>query len=83
MVAGAITYNVKSDRSLVQLKLESQLIETGHKKFGAIIGDFVEIGCNSVLNPGSIIGREASIYPLSMVEDMYLKTASIRKRGKL
>lgn len=83
MGAGAITSNVKSDRSLVQLKLESQLIETGHKKFGAIIGDFVEIGCNSVLNPGSIIGREASIYPLSMVRGYVSENSIYKKAGEI
>ena len=65
--AGAITSNVKSDRSLVRLKIGGILLETGLKKFGAIVGDGVEVGCNSVLNPGSIIGRRSSVYPLTMV----------------
>ena len=65
--AGAITSNVKSDRTLVKVWDEETRIETGLKKFGAMIGDHVEIGCNSVLNPGTIIGRNSNIYPLSSV----------------
>mgnify|MGYP004585084385 FL=1 len=67
MGAGSITSNVKSDKSLVTVNINGAKIETGLKKFGAILGDFVEIGCNSVLNPGSIIGRNTNVYPLSMV----------------
>ena len=66
MGAGSITSNVKSDRTLVVVKGDVN-IETGLKKFGAILGDNVEVGCNSVLNPGSVIGRRASIYPTSSV----------------
>ena len=66
MGAGSITSNIKSDKSLISVKGES-IIETGLKKFGSIIGDFVEIGCNSVLNPGTVIGRNTNIYPLSSV----------------
>lgn len=67
MGAGAITSNVKSDKSLVQVNCGGEKMPTGLKKFGAILGDYVEVGCNSVLNPGSIIGRNTHIYPLSMV----------------
>lgn len=67
MGAGSITSNVKSDKSLVALKLPNEQINTYLKKFGAIIGDYVEIGCNTVLNPGTIIGRNTNIYPLSNV----------------
>lgn len=67
MGAGSITSNVKADKTLVQVKYNGNLIETGLKKFGAILGDNVEIGCNSVLNPGSIIGPLSNVYPLSMV----------------
>ncbi len=67
MGAGAITSNVKSDKTLVVLRFGDDTVETGYKKFGAILGDFVEVGCNSVLNPGTVIGRGSSIYPLSMV----------------
>ena len=67
MGAGAITSNVKSDKSLVSINYNGEKINTNLKKFGAILGDNVEIGCNSVLNPGSIIGRNSSVYPLSSV----------------
>ncbi len=66
MGAGSITSNVKSDKTLVVVKGDTQ-IETGRKKMGAILGDFVEIGCNSVLNPGTVIGRHSSVYPTSCV----------------
>ena len=67
MGAGSITSNVKSDKSLVCVKTPEGVIETGRKKFGAILGDNVEVGCNSVLNPGTVLGRRASVYPTSCV----------------
>ena len=67
MGAGSITSNVKSDKTLVAVKNEGESIETGRKKFGAVLGDFVEVGCNSVLNPGTVIGPRTNIYPLSCV----------------
>lgn len=67
MGAGAVTSNVKSDKTLVVVRDGSERFETGRKKFGAILGDNVEVGCNSVLNPGTVIGRGASIYPVSCV----------------
>ena len=67
MGAGSITSNVKSDRTLVVVKDNEEQIETGLKKFGAILGDHVEVGCNSVLNPGTVIGRYTNIYPVSRV----------------
>ena len=67
MGAGSITSNVKSDKTLVVVKNEGEPIGTGRKKFGAILGDFVEVGCNSVLNPGTVIGPHSSIYPVSCV----------------
>ncbi len=67
MGAGSITSNVKSDRTPVTVRAGSELLETGRKKFGAILGDFVEVGCNTVLNPGTVVGRRTSIYPLSCV----------------
>lgn len=66
MGAGSITSNVKSDKTLVTVKGEEE-IATGLKKFGAMLGDEVEVGCNSVLNPGTVIGKSSNIYPLSMV----------------
>ena len=67
MGAGAITSNVKSDKKLVIVKNGEEKIETGLKKFGAMIGDYVEVGCGSILNPGSVIGKNTNIYPLSSV----------------
>ncbi|KAI4445726.1 Bifunctional protein GlmU [Eubacterium plexicaudatum ASF492] len=67
MGAGSITSNVKSDKTLVTVKNGDTVVETGLKKFGAMLGDYVEVGCNSVLNPGTVVGRHTNIYPLSMV----------------
>ena len=67
MGAGSITSNVKSDKTLVTVKDPEGPIETGRKKFGAMLGDFVEVGCNSVLNPGTVVGRHTNIYPTSCV----------------
>lgn len=67
MGAGAVTSNVKSDKSLVEVKAEDATIKTGLKKIGAMLGDNVEVGCNSVLCPGTIIGKNTNVYPLSMV----------------
>ncbi|MBR5616688.1 MAG: UDP-N-acetylglucosamine pyrophosphorylase [Oscillospiraceae bacterium] len=67
MGAGSLTSNVKSDKTRVTVKYGDEKIETGLKKFGAMVGDFVEVGCNSVLNPGTVVGRESNIYPLSCV----------------
>lgn len=78
MGAGAITSNVKSDKSLVAVKAEEGFIETGLKKFGAMLGDLVEVGCNSVLNPGTVIGKNASVYPTSSVRG-YIPPDSIYK----
>lgn len=78
MGAGSITSNVKSDKTLVVIKNGTEEIPTGLKKMGAILGDFVEVGCGSVLNPGSIIGRETNIYPLSSVRG-YVPSGSIYK----
>lgn len=67
MGAGSITSNVKSDKTLVCVHINGENIETGLKKFGAMLGDHVEVGCNSVLNPGTVIGRYTNIYPTSCV----------------
>ncbi len=67
MGAGSITSNVKGDKSLVTVRMGDEKIETGLKKVGAMLGDRAEIGCNSVLNPGTVIGRDAQVYPLSNV----------------
>ncbi len=78
MGAGSITSNVKSDKTLIDIKLDSYKIETRMKKIGAILGDYVEVGCNSVLNPGTIVGRHSNIYPLSSVRG-YVPSHSIFK----
>lgn len=67
MGAGSITSNVKSDKTLVVIKNGEERIETGIKKVGAMLGDYVEVGCNSVLNPGTVIGRHSNVYPTSCV----------------
>ncbi len=67
MGAGSITSNVKSDKTLVAVKAGGERLETGRKKFGAVLGDFVEVGCNSVLNPGTVLCRKVSVYPTSSV----------------
>lgn len=80
MGAGSITSNVKSDKTLVVVKNGEEKIETGLKKMGAMLGDFVEVGCNSVLNPGTVIGRNTNVYPLSCVRGV-VKANSIYKTG--
>ena len=67
MGAGSLTSNVKSDKTLVTVKNGDEKIETGLKKYGAMVGDFVEVGCNSVLNPGTVVGRNSNVYPTSCV----------------
>ena len=67
MGAGSVTSNVKSDKTLVVIKSADEQIPTGIKKVGAMLGDFVEVGCNSVLNPGTVIGRNSNVYPTSCV----------------
>ena len=78
MGAGSITSNVKSDKTLVTVSIDGDRLETGRKKFGARLGDFVEVGCNSVLNPGTVIGRCSNVYPLSSVRG-YVAEESIYK----
>ena len=82
MGAGSVTSNVKSDRTLVAVRCGDERIDTGLKKFGAMLGDGVEVGCNSVLNPGTVVGRNSNVYPLSSVrgtvpENSIFKTGSI------
>lgn len=76
--AGAITSNLKSDKKLVTVMCDGEKVETGVKKFGAMLGDFADIGCNSVLNPGTVVGRGTRVYPLSMVRG-YVPEHSIYK----
>ena len=77
--AGSITSNLKSDKTLVTVLLDGKKVETGVKKFGAMLGDHVEVGCNSVLNPGTVIGKNTNVYPLSFVRG-YVAENSIYKR---
>lgn len=83
MGAGSITSNVKSDKTLVVVKNSGELIPTGRKKFGAILGDHVEVGCNSVLNPGTVIGRGSSIYPTSSVRGVVPAGSIYKARGNV
>lgn len=83
MGAGSITSNVKSDKSLVAVCYDAKKIDTGLKKFGAILGDYVEIGCNSVLNPGTIIGKNSSVYPLSSVRGFIKENCIYKSAGKI
>ena len=80
MGAGSITSNVKSDKSPVVVKAGDEELPTGRKKFGAILGDYVEVGCNSVLNPGTVIGRRSNVYPVSCVRGV-IPADSIYKIG--
>ena len=81
MGAGAVTSNVKSDKTLVVVKNGDEKIETGLKKFGAMLGDFVEVGCNSVLNPGTVIGRHSNVYPTSCVRGMVPENSIWKNTG--
>ena len=81
MGAGAITSNVKSDKTLVTVACNGERIETGRKKLGALLGDFVEVGCNSVLNPGTVIGPHSNIYPLSPVRGYVPANSIYKARG--
>lgn len=83
MGAGSITSNVKSDKLPVAVKNGGGLIETGRKKFGAILGDNVEIGCNSVLNPGSVIGRGSRVYPVSCVRGCVEENSIYKNAGEI
>ncbi len=83
MGAGSITSNVKSDKKLVIVKSEDEKIETGLKKFGAMLGDNVEVGCGSVLNPGTVIGKNTNIYPLSSVRGVVKENSIYKKQGEV
>ena len=83
MGAGSITSNVKSDKTLVVVKDGDEKIETGLKKFGAMLGDYVEVGCNSVLNPGTVIGRHTNVYPLSSVRGVIPANSIFKKPGEV
>ena len=81
--AGSITSNIKSDRTNVAVMYEGEKVETGLRKIGAIVGDGVEVGCNAVLNPGTVVGRNSMIYPLSMVRGYVAENSIYKKAGEV
>ena len=83
MGAGSITSNVKSDKTLVHVKGDGVDIDTGLKKFGAMLGDHVEVGCNSVLNPGSVICKDSNVYPVSMVRGIVPPHSIYKDKGNI
>lgn len=83
MGAGSITSNVKSDKTLVKIKCNGSEIETGLKKIGAMLGDNVEVGCGSVLNPGTVIGKNTNIYPLSSVRGYISENSIYKNQGEV
>lgn len=83
MGAGSITSNVKSDKTLVVVKNDDDHIETGLKKFGAMLGDYVEVGCNTILNPGTVVGRNTNIYPVSKVRGFISANSIYKENGNI
>lgn len=83
MGAGSITSNVKADKLLVKVHVDGKHIETGLKKFGAMLGDHVEVGCNAVLNPGTVIGRNSNVYPTSMVRGFVPERSIFKNTGEV
>lgn len=83
MGAGSITSNVKSDKTPVGIRYGTEVIETGRKKVGAMLGDFVEVGCNSVLNPGTVVGPHSNIYPLSPVRGYVPENSIYKSRDQI
>lgn len=81
--AGTITSNLKSDGTLVKVKYGTDIVETGLRKFGAIVGDSAEVGCNSVLNPGTIIGKDSIVYPLSSVRGYIPEKSILKSNGEI
>lgn len=83
MGAGSITSNVKSDKTPVVVQCGEERVETGLKKVGAMLGDFVEVGCNSVLNPGTVVGKGSQIYPLSCVRGSVAENSIYKTGGEV
>ena len=81
--AGVIASNLKADKSLVTVNFRGEKVATGVKKFGAMIGDFGDIGCNTVMNPGSVIGRGTNVYPLSFVRGYVEANSIYKKQGEV
>ncbi len=83
MGAGSITSNIKADRKNIEILCDGQKVATGMRKIGAILGDWVEIGCGTILNPGSIVGHNSNVYPLSMVRGYVEKESIYKKQGEV
>jgi len=83
MGAGSITSNVKADKKLVIVHNGTEQIETGIKKFGAMLGDHVEVGCNAVMNPGTVIGRNSNVYPTSCVRGVVPANSIYKNSGEI
>lgn len=83
MGAGSITSNIKADKKQVTIKVGDMKVETRLRKMGAILGDGVDVGCNSVLNPGSVIGKHTNLYPLSMVRGYVAENSIYKKQGEI
>lgn len=83
MGAGSITSNLKSDKTLVTVRVGEERVETGLKKFGAVLGDHVEVGCGSILNPGTVIGSGTNVYPLSMVRGFIPANSVYKKESEI
>ena len=81
--AGAVTSNIKSDRTNVIVRVGEVCIETGRRKLGAMLGDFAEVGCNSVLNPGTVVGRDSNIYPVSCVRGVVPENSICKTGGRI
>ena len=81
--AGVVLSNVKSDKSDVVVKFQGQKLQTNLRKFGAVLGDYVEIGCNSVLNPGTLVGKRSTIYPLTMVRGCIEEGKILKNNGTI
>jgi NDP-sugar pyrophosphorylase family protein len=81
--AGVIISNLKSDKNSIKIRFGENIIDTNMKKFGAVLGDFTEIGCNAVLNPGTIIGRGSTVYPLTMVRGVVESGCILKNNGEL
>ena len=75
MGAGSITSNIKSDRTNIIIRCGGEVVETGRYKIGAMLGDYVEVGCNTVLNPGTVVGKHTNIYPLSRVRGVIMNNS--------
>ena len=83
MGAGSITSNVKSDKTLVEIRFGDRKIKTGRKKMGAVLGSYVEIGCGSILNPGTVVGSHTNVYPLSSVRGYVPGQSIYKKQGEV